>query len=264
MASRAVDSTPQVKSASRVFAILELFARRREPLRLKDVADALDLPTSSAAAILKSITAQGYFTFDAKARSYLPSPRLAQLVTWMPVRPFEEGIVFETMRRLRHRTRELIVLAVANGIYLEYVQTLRSSEGLQLYIRPGTRRLLVQTGTGWLFLGRMPEADALAIYDATIAAGALGPHEFSPSDLLERLASHRTSEISFVRARDLLRPVGHWGGGMVSRLLPVPAGHRSLAIGVAGPADRLESRLEAITRAIEVEVVRLQAAVADG
>jgi IclR family transcriptional regulator, KDG regulon repressor len=48
-------SNELTKSARRVFDILELFRERQCPLRLKDVADSLDMPTSSAAALLKTM-----------------------------------------------------------------------------------------------------------------------------------------------------------------------------------------------------------------
>jgi IclR family transcriptional regulator, acetate operon repressor len=247
-----------VKSAARSFEILEHFNRERRPLRLRDFVDHLDYPTSSIAALLKSMVAQGYMIFDPHARTYLPTARLAQLVNWVPVKTFEQGVVLDIMYRLQRTTRELIVLGVEDDIYLEYVHTLRSTEGMQLYIAPGTRRLLVQTGTGWLFLSRRPREQALEIYRRTIIRGELTEPEFPMSQFEACLDDHRDRDISFSKARDLVRPVAHWGGGMVSALLPVPDAQRPLAIGVGGPADRLEQHLDEISQALRDEIATLQ------
>jgi DNA-binding IclR family transcriptional regulator len=239
-----------VKSAARVFAILEQFDRVRRPQRLKEIAAGLSQPVSSTAALLKSMTAQGYLSFELQTRAYLPTGRLARIVSWVPFETFEQGIVAEAMRTLQQRTNEMVVLSVEAGIYLEYVQTVRSTEGMQLYIAPGTKRLMVQTSTGWQFLNLQPRAHALAVYDATIAAGVLDERSFSRDAFLQSLEMHGSWDVSFTRARDLVAPTAHWDGAMVSLMIPVPEGHRPLALGVGGPAYRLEQNREYISNCL--------------
>lgn len=246
-----------VKSAARVFEILEHFGRERRPMRLVDLARAIDCPTSSVAALLKSMTAQGFLSFDPSTHAYMPTSRLPLLVSWIPMRSYDAIPLIDAMENLQRSTGELIVLAVESGLYVEYVRTLASSEGLQLYVAPGTRRLMVQTGTGWQFLNRRPRDEALAIYARTVAQGEVDGTRFTRQDFLDCLNGHRNRDVSFVRARDLVVPVAHWGGGMVSMLLPERAGYGSLALGVGGPADRLEARLETISEALRVEIARL-------
>lgn len=244
-----------VKSAARAFAILELFDRERRPLRLKDISAALAQPTSSVAALLKSITAQGYLAFDKSSRAYFPTPRLAKIASWVPFEAFEQGVVAEVLARLQKQTGETAILAAQHGIYVEYEQTVNAAEGMNLRIEPGTRRLTVQTGTGWLLLNRRSRAEAIAVYEETIAAGVLDRRKFSRAAFLACLDDHAERVISFVRARDILIPTAHWGGGMVSALIPVPSGHRPLALGIGGPADRMEANMDAISQAL-MEAIR--------
>lgn len=239
-----------VKSAARVFAILEVFDRERRPLRLKDICETLEQPTSSLAALLKSITAQGYLAYDNKTRTYFPTARLAKIASWVPFEAFEQGVVSEVLRRLQKQTGETAILAAQHGIYVEYEQTVNAAEGMNLRIEPGTRRLTVQTGTGWLLLNKRPRLEAIAVYEETIAAGVLDRRKFSRAAFLACLDDHAERVISFVRARDIVIPTAHWGGGMVSALIPVPEGHRPLALGVGGPADRLEANIEKISQAL--------------
>lgn len=244
-----------VKSAARVFGVLELFDRKRKPLRLKDIAADLKHPTSSTAALLKSIVAQGYLSFDAKTRAYFPTPRLAKIAHWVPYEAFEQGIVQEALRQLQRATGETTILAAQHGVHIEYEQTVNATEGIHLRLAPGTRRLTVQTGTGWLLLNRVSRAQAIAVYEETIAAGVLDRRKFSRTAFLSRLDDHADRVISFVRAREILIPTAHWGGGMVSALIPVPRGHRPLALGVGGPADRLEANMDSISAAL-LEAIR--------
>ena len=239
-----------VKSAARVFAILELFDRMRRPLRLKDIAGGLQQPTSSTAALLKSILLQGYLSFDPKTRAYMPTARLAKIASWVPFEEFEQGIVMDALKQLQRTTGETAILAVQHGIYVEYEQTVNATEGMTLRISPGTRRLTVQTGTGWLLLNKQSRAEAVAIYEETIASGQLDRRKFSRAAFLACLDDHADKVISFVKARDILIPTAHWGGGMISALIPVPQGHRELAFGIGGPAERLEANFEKSSEAL--------------
>ena len=253
-----------VKSAARVFAILEQFDRVRRPQRLKEIAAALGDPVSSVAALLKSMTAQGYLSFELRTRCYVPTARLARIVSWVPFETFEQGVVGETMRILQKQTNEMVVLSAEAGIHVEYVQTVRSSEGLQLYIAPGTKRLMVQTGAGWQFLNLRSRAHAIEIYDATIAGGELDERSFSRAAFLRSLDMHGSWDVSFTRARDLVAPTAHWDGAMVSLMIPVPPDHRPLALGVGGPAHRLERNLEHISRCLLAAQRGIRSALATG
>lgn len=243
-----------VKSAARTFEILEYFSKRRAALRLKDFVEQLGYPSSSLAALLKSMTTQGFLTFDVKTRSYMPSPRLAGLLSWVPVKRFEQDIVLNAMHSIQRKTHELVVLGIERGIHLEYIETIRSSEGMQLYITPGTTRLLVQSVMGWHLLGCSPDNHVEEVYRATVAMGELEEREFSLKQLLAGVRQHRELPISFARARDFIRPAAHWGGGMISTLVPVPHGHRKLAIGVGGLADRLDQKLDMISECLRAEI----------
>lgn len=236
-----------VKSACRVFEILEYFAHHRKPSRLRDIVKTLKYPTSSVNALMKSMVAQGYMHFDADTYCYMPTARITHLTTWINIEGFEQTVVLEQMYRLRAVAGEPVVLAVPNDIFLEYVETLHATEGINSHIKAGTRRLLVQTGTGWLFLSRIRRAEALAIYRRTIRAKELTSAEFSEPAFLEKLASHRDMDISFIRAKDLLRPTAHWGAAMISMIIPSPSGHRPLALGAHGPTERLEGKRDLIS-----------------
>ena len=231
-----------VKSAVRVFEILEFFARYRKPSRLRDIVHYLGYPTSSVNALMKSMVAQGYMRFDEATHRYMPAARIAQLTAWVNIEGFEQTVVLEAMYRLRAIAGEPVVLATPNDIFLEYVESLHGWEGINSYIKPGTRRLLAQTGTGWLFMSRMPREEALAIYRRTIKTKELTAAEFSERALLDKLDEHGDMEISFIRAKDVLRPTAHWNAAMISMIIPIPTGHRGLALGLHGPTDRLQSK----------------------
>lgn len=248
----------QVKSCGRVFDILELFGALRRPLRLKEIAAALGFPTSSAAALAKSMAARGYLSYDPDARTYLPTARLALLLGWVPGNAFEQVAVLAAMRQVRIATQELVVLGIEQDLHLEYIGTMRSSGGAQLYAAPGTRRALVATA-GSLLLQNRRRADAIMIYRRSVERGLVDPKRLSESEFLGRLKAQAGEPICHTRARDIGTQTAHWDGAMIYALLPVPEGHRPLVVGVGGTAERIEAKRDLIVSALRECRRQLQA-----
>jgi hypothetical protein len=71
-----------VKSAGRVLDILELLFRSEEPMALKDLVAVLELPKSSAHALLRTLQSRGYVERDAADR-YALSESLRQSAGWI-------------------------------------------------------------------------------------------------------------------------------------------------------------------------------------
>lgn len=54
-----------VKSATRVFELIELFEVERQPMRVSTIVEKLGAPQSSVSMLLKTLVARGYMEFDA-------------------------------------------------------------------------------------------------------------------------------------------------------------------------------------------------------
>jgi IclR family KDG regulon transcriptional repressor len=244
-------SNQLTKSARRVFDILELFRERQCPLRLKDVADSLGMPTSSAAALLKTMAQMNYLSFESTSRSYLPTLRLSQLGSWVTEANYESGPIQEAVRRIGRKIGETILLGTVSDIYVEIVDILRAKQPIQYYTTVGTRVLLVHSGVGWPLLSTLPDKDIAGIYRRTVRLKKI--ERGMPT--LARLEA----EIEKVR-RDgycLSRGMVTRGVGVVGMVVPTPPNHRRLAIGVAGPMERIEKNLARILAAIRAENARL-------
>jgi DNA-binding IclR family transcriptional regulator len=246
-----------VKSAVRALEVLEQFGELRQPLRLKDIARNLRYPTSSTAALLKSLADCGYLTFDRNSRQYYPTSKLPDLGSRLASATLEDGSLMDTMHTLQQSTGELIVVGTPNDIFIDYIKSLRSTQPIQLYTPAGTRRLMIQSGMGWLLLSRMERMNTLRIYQRTIVAGELRPSDFSERQLVDRLQKLRDSDYVFTRSSDYVKTTAHIGGAMIAMLVPTPPGHRSLVLGVGGPADRLSKNREDIVKQMRSEIERL-------
>src|SRR5258708_15030963 len=141
-------SNELTKSARRVFDILELFRERQCPLRLKDVVDSLEMPTSSAAALLKTMAQMNYLSFESTSRAYLPTLRLSQLGSWVTAANYEGGPIQEAVRRIGRKVGETILLGPATDIYVEILDILPARHPLQYYTTLGARALLADSRLG--------------------------------------------------------------------------------------------------------------------
>ncbi len=245
------------KSAVRVLRILEEFGACKQPLRLKDVAGNLRYPISSAAALLKSLVSCGYLSFDRNSRYYYPTDKLPELGSRLTSTAIEDGVLMDVMHALQELTGELIVVGTPNDLHIEYVKALRSTQPVQLYTPVGTRRLMIQSGMGWLFMSRMDRAAATKIYRRTIVAGELRASDYSERQLLDRLHKLSKQDHVFTTYSDYVTTQAFFGGAMLSMLVPTAAHNRALILGVGGPADRLTSNRDKIARQMRAELRRL-------
>ncbi|MDB5638392.1 MAG: yagI, partial [Bradyrhizobium sp.] len=146
---------------------------------------------------------------------------------------------------------ETILLGTVTDIYVEIVDILRAKQPLQYYTKVGTKVLLVHSGVGWPLLSDVTDADIARIYRRTLRLKKI---ERGVSSLHQL-----TAGIDAVR-RDgycLSRGMVTRGVGVVGMVLPTPPNHRRLAIGVAGPMERIEKNLARILAAIRAENARL-------
>jgi DNA-binding IclR family transcriptional regulator len=161
------------------------------------------------------------------------------------------------MHALQQTTGELIVVGTPNDIYVDYIKALRSTQAIQLYSPAGTRRLMVQSGMGWLLLSRMERISALRIYRRTIHAGEIRASDFSERQLADRLQKLRQTDFAFTRSSDYVKTTAHTGGAMIVMLVPTATNNRSLVLGVGGPAERLAKNQKKIVKHMRAELERL-------
>jgi DNA-binding IclR family transcriptional regulator len=240
------------KSARRVFDILELFRERQCPLRLKDVVDALGMPTSSAAALLKTMAQMNYLSFESTSRAYRPTLRLSQLGGWVTSASYEDGPIQEAVRRIGRKLGETILLGTVTDIYVEIVDILRARQPLQYFTHVGSRVLLVHSGLGWPLLSELSDDEVVRIYRSTVRQNKIESGVSSLNRLKNGIEQVRRD--GYCMSRGMVTR----GVGVVGMMMPTPPNHRRLAIGIAGPQERIDKNLPKILAAFRVENARLK------
>jgi IclR family KDG regulon transcriptional repressor len=111
-----------VKSAGRVFEVLELFDVERQAMTATSIARALKYPASSTVALLKSMVSLGYLSHDPGERTYFPTIQLAAVSRWLEDSFFVEGHLLELMDDLAVATGENVMLCWQTELTMQFVR----------------------------------------------------------------------------------------------------------------------------------------------
>ena len=239
-----------VKSARRALEILEVFARHRRPLALKEVLDELGYPTSSGSALMKSLVALGYLDYDRERRTYFPTMRIHVLGAWVPGVLFGEGPLLTGLEDLHARTGHTIVLAVQSDLHAQYVHVLPSPEPLPLKAPPGTLRPLARSGMGLVLLSAKNDAEVERLRRRINASGE--DIAQTREELMSRVNEVRARGYAF--SRNTISP----GIGIIGAALPKGPFGRTFAVGVAGRVPDLEANRDEIVAALQGLIARLE------
>lgn len=224
------------KSAQRVFEILELFADRRCPLSLKEISDECGYPTSSTAALLKSISRLGYLDYEKAQRTYFPTMRLSEIGAWVEDRIFVDPSIRDLLERMSALTQETVTLATRSDLHTRYVYAMQSTLPLSYRVDIGRTRLLARSGLGWVLISEKSDDEIAYMVRRMNARLDSDEPRIDLTELMGHVTEARRKGMVF--QRNLIVQ----GAGGMSFLLPQRFHGRPLALGVHGPLERLEEK----------------------
>jgi DNA-binding IclR family transcriptional regulator len=235
-----------IKTAGRVFEVLEYFAECKRPLSVREISIRFRYPLSSTAVLLKSVAELGYLSYDRQRRAFFPTVRVATLGEWVHESLFGTDEIMPLLQRLRDKTEEAVVLAVQNDIYSQYVHTVQSTHVIQFYLSPGTRRPLCMSGTGWAILSIQADEQIESIFNRSqLKLDERHLRGMSYKKLVQMIQRTRSDGYAFSHAA--VTP----GAGLIAMPLRAGRGGANLAIGVAGVLARLEKNERSIVKAMD-------------
>jgi DNA-binding IclR family transcriptional regulator len=250
IATKIQTETKLVKSAGRVLEILEFFDDLQRPATVMEVAVALDYPQSSTSALLRSLVATGYLNYDAQDRTYITSSRVALLGSWLNSPFFAEGTLISLMKELNEHTGDTIMLAIRNGLYVQYIHVIQATSPARLHMTLGTVRPLAASGAGYAILSTMSDAEVTRIVMRINAEADDGQPLIKLRELLAELAQIRARGYAFTC--DMVTP----GGGIMAVPLPRMAGQPLMVVGIGGISEIMRHREEELAGALLEQVAR--------
>jgi IclR family transcriptional regulator, KDG regulon repressor len=238
-----------IKTARRLFEVLEYFDEVQHPISLKDLSLHFSYPVSSASALLKSMVVMGYLDYDSYSRTYMPTMRIATLGNWVQGALFGESRILALIKHMSDATGEMISISTQSDLFAQYIHVEPSQHPIRFHLKPGTVRPLARSGVGWLLLSARAD-DTIDRLVRRINIEEEPANRIDLVDLMQRIRGIR--EQGFVFSRHTVIK----GAGVIAKLLPIRRHGRILAIGVGAPVDRLEANEHQIVRELTEGIAR--------
>jgi len=109
------------RSATRALDVLELFGRVRRPLRAVEISTILGLHPSTTNQLLKTMVDSAHLLFDARPKTYMPSPRLAEFGGWIVATYGTDSRLHDLVREVRDGTGMVVTVTTANDLFMQII-----------------------------------------------------------------------------------------------------------------------------------------------
>jgi DNA-binding IclR family transcriptional regulator len=226
----------RVQSIERAFAVLN--ALSGGPIGVTEVAERADLPKSTAARLLSSLTREGAVEQVPGDTRYRLGPRIATLAAGIvPVRSLV-ATIRPLLEELAASTGETAGLSVAEGFVVHYVDQVGTSHQVQVRDWTGSRVPMHAVSSGLVFLAQLPPSTL----DAYLAQPleAFTPRTLTaPDGLRERLAAVRADGYAWVH-EEFAEGLSSVAAGVADT-----TGSLTAAVHIHGPAYRFPGGREA-------------------
>ena len=241
----------RVQSIERAFAVLS--ALSSGPIGVTEVAERADLPKSTAARMLATLSHEGAVEQVPGDTRYRLGPRIATLAEGVvPVRSLI-ATARPILEELAAETGETAGLSIAEGVVVHYVDQVGTSHQVQVRDWTGTRVPMHAVSSGLVFLAQLPPS-ALDAYLSRDLEAFTSRTLTEPDAIRERL--HQVAIDGFAWVHEEFAE----GLSSVAAGVADATGSVAAAIHVHGPAYRFpdgreaeigQTVLEAATRASE-------------
>lgn len=226
------------RSATRALDILELFGATRRPLRAVEIARTLDAHPSSINQLLKTMLGSGHLVFDAKGKTYLPSPRLAEFGAWIAASYGGDGRLRDLVAEVHSATGMTVTVSTPNDLFMQLIDSI-APEGQQA--ERGLSVSLFGSAIGSACLSMLDDAEVLRLADR-----ARVPTIDVPA-VLAALAQVRAA--GFADGASPESPF--W-----SIAVPLPIGALPAVLGLAGPRETVLARRDELANVLRAAAAR--------
>lgn len=237
---RPSDKKSLSRSATRALDVLEYFGEVRRPLRAIEVSKMLGMQPSTTNQLLKTMVDSGHLVFEARTKTYLPSPRLVGFAGWL-VDTFGAGENLRgLMKDVQKATGQVVTLTTPNDLFMQVID-LAAPAGQAA--ERGLRIAVFGSAIGSAYLATLEAADI-----ERLAHRARIPAEEMAS-VFEAVGQIR---------RDGYADGPSTGGEFWSIAMPVPQDDATIPIvlGIAGPPGEIRDNRDEIVRIMREAIAR--------
>lgn len=154
-----------VKTAVRVFDVINLFAEVRQPMIYSEIARRTEIPLSSCHALLQTMVAKGYLYAPGVKAGYYPTQRLLHVARDICSEDPLTLMFQPLLSALRDATGETAALATLAGNRVVYLDVMESRQKIRYSDEPGGF-MTIASAAGKALLGALAPAARCKLLDS--------------------------------------------------------------------------------------------------
>lgn len=231
------DKPDSVKTAGRTLDMFEVFARKKGPLSLSELAQQIGSPVSSAHALVKTLRARGFVYVLEDRKLIYPTKRILSIAQLIAESDPVIEMALPTLEKLQKQSDETLILGKRQGDHVIYLEVLESANSIRYSARPGDTKPLHSSSVGKAMLSLMPDAEITRLM-AKVGQNKVTQNTISDTDrLLEDIRKGRESNVFITRGENV--------ADVMAMAVPVQLGSEALGIAIAGPMPRMIEKEQA-------------------
>lgn len=232
-----------VKSASRVLDVVELFAREQQPLVLTKLARALGTPLSSCFNLVRVLESRGYLYAVGDSRQIYPTRKLFELSRRIVEAEPWIAQLEPKLAALREKTRETIILGRRQGAQAVYLLVLEGPQNIRYSAAAGDLKPLHASAIGKALLSAADCKERTSVLDELVLDRRTERTITDRDRLVEDLESSAEHGYAVTRGENV--------PDVMAVAAPVRLGGDLYAVAIAGPMHRMEHRFEEHRRLLQ-------------
>ncbi len=226
------------QSVSRCIALFSLFADRKSGLTGAEIAEHLDAPRSSVAALLKELSELSMISLNRRTLTYLPTLKFAQLGAWLIDPAHFPPPLAELMEELQRESGETVTASWPIDHEMEIIRVVKSRNPISFVAEIGQRLPLWYSSVGLAYLASLSNQQIHARWEKDRRVLARVPD-------LDRVID----TVSLVRAGG--PAVVHGGvfaeASAIAKVVGYELDGRPLVVSIAGPETRMRANQQRLS-----------------
>lgn len=213
--------------------ILEIMAQAARPMTPTEMNAELDLPKPTIHRLVGNLETEGYLSRHLDGRSYLPGPKLRQMMLGVMRAGQHHTARNALLTKLHDEIGETCNLSVPDGDAMVYVDRIETHWPLRITLSMGSRVPLHATSAGKMALAHMSE-DRLEAFLTAGAFKAYTQHTLVDADALRK-------EMDVIRLHEYAMDSEEFMYGLIAVAVPVrdPQGRFCATLSFHAPIQRL-------------------------
>jgi DNA-binding IclR family transcriptional regulator len=229
-----------VKQIANLFDLMELFARVKRPLSVREIVDEFGWPRSSAFNIVSTMVERGYLYQPVARGGYYPTAKWQEFARDVAdAEPLPES-VHRLLVELMNKTGETMILAAQEGSSVVFLDVVETPADIRYTVNIGQRLPIHVTAAGRAILAQLPDPERQAVL------GRIRYQKYEKASFMTPAAVER--ELAKEMKEGWHVNIAVYQPSVAGVAVPFPFRNRRLAIALGAPDSRVEKRVNALGR----------------